>query len=83
MQLLENSHRDTNSPVNNFLDMKTIRQRVARIKRGWSPETAKARSAEGQRRRRELEDMVLDLICDVDGSEESCDLESHGFSLVG
>ncbi len=36
------------------LDLATIRQRVARIKRTWTPETVRARAIEGARRRSEL-----------------------------
>lgn len=66
-----------------FVDMETVRRRVARIKNGWSPEVTRARAIEGQRRRRELESIMLDLICDTTESEESCDLAEYGFSLVG
>ena len=66
-----------------FLEMETIRRRVAKIKSTWSPETAKARAIEGARRRRELEDVLLSHLCDIGDSEECCDLQKHGFSLVG
>lgn len=66
-----------------FLDMETIRRRVAKIKNRWSAETARSRAIEGARRRSELEDLVLDLLTDTRDSEESCNLEQHGFSLVG
>lgn len=66
-----------------FLDIETIRRRVAKIKAGWSPATAKARAAEGARRRMELENLMLDRLTDVSGSEETCNLANHGFSLVG
>ena len=65
-----------------ILDIATIRRRVAMIKSGWSEETARARAAEGQRRRNQLESFLLDLLTDVAGSEETCDLRDHGFSLV-
>ena len=66
-----------------FLDIETIRRRVAMIKNNWSEETAAARAAEGERRRQELQCMLLDLMTDVANSEESCDLRDYGFSLVG
>lgn len=66
-----------------FLPLETIRQRVAAIKGSWTAEQAKARAIEGVRRRRELEDLFLELLCDTEGSEETCDLSEHGFSLVG
>jgi hypothetical protein len=52
----------------NFLDMATIRQRVASIKNRWSPETVRARAIEGARRRVELEGLVAGLI-DLDADE--------------
>ena len=77
------THSEPKNTLPIFLDMKTIEDRVARIKASWSPETAKERAAEGARRRRFLEDLFLDRLCDTDASEESCSLEEHGFSLVG
>ena len=65
------------------LDMKTIRNRVAAIKASWSHETAKSRAAEGAKRREDLENMLLELMCDIEDSEGSCDLEECGSSLVG
>ena len=66
-----------------FVDMDTIRRRVATIKGAWSPETVRARAIEGERRRDELENLLLDLLTDTSGSEETCDLRQHGFCLVG
>ncbi len=71
---------DDNQP---FVDMDTIRRRVATIKNRWSPETAAARAVEVRRRRESLEDLVLDLLTDISDSEESCDIREHGFNLVG
>lgn len=84
MKVLEIS--DSNEALGSrpaFLDLETIRRRVVKIQNGWTEDTARARAIEGARRRRILEDIYLDLLCDTDGSEESCDLEQHGFSLVG
>ena len=66
-----------------FIDMETIRRRVEMIKKNWSPETKRARAAEGARRREELESLFLGKLCDVSGSEEDCDLRQYGLSLVG
>lgn len=52
----------------NFLDMATLRQRVASIKNRWSPETVRARAIEGARRRVELEGLVASL-ADLDADE--------------
>jgi len=52
----------------NFVDMSTIRQRVALIKNRWSPETVRARAIEGARRRVELEGLVANLM-DFDADE--------------
>ncbi len=65
------------------LDLDTIRRRVARIKRGWSPEMVRARADEGRRRRAELENMFYEYLCDTSDSEETCDLGNAGLSLVG
>ncbi len=66
-----------------FVDMETIRRRVARIKNEWSTETIQARAKEGARRREELESLLLDRLTDIRDSEETCDLSQHGFCLVG
>ena len=83
MQILEESRTAVADREHKFLDMETIRRRVAKIKNSWSPETARARAAEGARRRQELENFVLEGICDVSTSEETCDISDYGFSLVG
>ncbi len=56
--------------IGSFVDMATIRQRVALIKNRWSPETVRARAIEGARRRVELEGFVANLV-DFD-AEEHC-----------
>ena len=86
MKLIEKSPMAATSPTvgrEEFVDMETIRRRVAKIKNGWTLETVKARAIEGDRRRRELETLMLDLMTDPTDSEESCDIGLHGFSLVG
>ena len=85
MQVMENSQRENNVVPGreHFLDINTIQQRVAAIKRGWSPEVRRARTIEGKRRREALESLVLDQLTDTSASEESCDLADFGFSLVG
>lgn len=65
------------------VDLETVRRRVEQIKSSWSPETARARAEEGERRRQQLEFLLLDLMTETSESEESCDLEQHGLSLVG
>ena len=47
--------------VTDRLDMNTIRQRVADIKRNWTPDTVRSRAIEGRRRRKELEAMVAQI----------------------
>ncbi|MFK7735956.1 MAG: hypothetical protein AB8B50_08015 [Pirellulaceae bacterium] len=83
MKILENSRPDSDSVNPRFLDINTIRRRVAAIKQGWSPETVKARSTEGARRRHVLEDLILERLCDTSDSEVSCDVDEPEFSLVG
>ncbi len=41
-----------------FVDMDTIRRRLAKIKNRWSPEMVRARALEGTRRRAELEALL-------------------------
>ncbi len=43
------------------LDMQTIRQRVAAIKRSWTPAEVRARAVEGRQRRKQLEELVRQL----------------------
>ena len=62
-----------------FLDMATIRRRVARIKNGWSPELARARAIEGERRREALA-LLLDELAAQDDAWET---PENDFSLVG
>lgn len=69
------------------LDLLTIRRRVAKIKKSWTPEVAHARAAEGKRRRRELDTLVAGLLREM--SDEALDsphhpsAQSHGLTLVG
>lgn len=83
MKVLDITSARESENTSKFLDINTIRSRVKRIKAGWNPDIAKARAIEGARRRQELEEIFLDILCDVSDSEESCDLAEHGFSLVG
>lgn len=84
MKIAKQTTRDTNATE---LDMATIRQRVAQIKKRWSPEVAQARAAEGARRRRELDALVNQLVGELSeeyassGPRSECD--SHGLTLVG
>jgi uncharacterized protein YukE len=48
------------------LDLQTIRQRVAAIKRNWTPAEVRARAVEGRQRRKQLEDLVRQLEQDCD-----------------
>ncbi|MEZ6135283.1 MAG: hypothetical protein R3C53_10270 [Pirellulaceae bacterium] len=64
-----------------FIDMETIRRRVAKIKNRWSPETAKARAIEGVRRRADLEALLSEI-----AEELECENEAElagSFGLVG
>ena len=67
---------------NDFVDIDTIRRRVAMIKSRWTPEVARARASEGARRRSEFDRLVTALLLEANEScEESQD--THGLSLVG
>ncbi len=43
------------------LDLQTIRQRVADIKRNWTPAEVRARAVEGRERRKQLEELIRQL----------------------
>ncbi len=62
------------------IDMRTIRQRVAAIKRTWTPDEVAARAAEGRSRRSELARLV-------DGWDledfDSDDSDAIALTLVG
>jgi len=53
------------------LDLQTIRQRVAAIKRNWTPAEVRARAVEGRQRRKQLEDLVRQLEQDCDQSNSA------------
>ena len=59
MKIAHDTARNANGTE---LDMQTIRQRVASIKKQWTPEVARARAAEGARRRLELDSLVSSLL---------------------
>ncbi len=62
------------------LDLRTIRQRVAAIKRTWTPEEVSARAAEGRLRRCELARLVEGL--DLDALHAD-DCDAPELTLVG
>lgn len=53
------------------LDLQTIRQRVAAIKRNWTPAEVRARAVEGRQRRKQLEDLVRQLEQDCDHFDQA------------
>ncbi len=55
------------------LDLRTIRERVAAIKRNWSPAEAAQRAYEGRQRRKQIEALILAM-------ESEC--EEYECSLV-
>ena len=63
--------RSTTEGMSRFVPLGEIRRRVAKIKGGWTEDTAKARAAEGQRRRDELESLLWEVMADCDWSEDS------------
>lgn len=62
MKISRNTTRDASGAE---LDIQTIRQRVANIKKQWTPEVARARAIEGARRRFELDSMVSALLLEM------------------
>lgn len=85
MKLIHNqqpSAQDVDSANASFVPMATIRKRVAKIKRRWTPEVAKSRAVEGQRRREELECLLVELLdAECEDGEELADFPT--LSLVG
>ncbi len=53
------------------LDLQTIRQRVADIKRNWTPAEVRARAVEGRERRKQLEELIRQLEQDHDPLDET------------
>lgn len=53
------------------LDLQTIRQRVADIKRNWTPAEVRARAVEGRERRKQLEELIRQLEQDYDPLDET------------
>ena len=76
----KNFAQDQAVSTEQFVDMATIRRRIATIKNRWSPETIRARALEGARRRSELQALLADLL-DEQAADEARD--DSGFSLVG
>ena len=76
---VQNSDFSVNAADASFVDMATIRQRVATIKKRWSPETAKARDIEGARRRFELEALLANA--PAVSAAENCS-DERNFSVV-
>ncbi len=59
-------------PVSSIeLDLQTIRQRVADIKRNWTPAEVRARAVEGRERRKQLEELIRQLELDYDPLDET------------
>ena len=59
-------------PVSSIeLDLQTIRQRVADIKRNWTPAEVRARAVEGRERRKQLAELIRQLEQDYDPLDET------------
>ncbi len=60
----EKSHNncETENALSPFVPMDVIRNRVDSIKEKWSASETRSRANEGQRRREELEMMLLDVV---------------------
>ncbi len=71
----------SNDGLTQFVPLSEIRRRVDRIKRQWNQDTAKARAAEGQRRRDELELLLGELLLDDEVQADSSEMPE--FSVVG
>lgn len=81
------AHNTARNASGTELDMQTIRQRVANIKKQWTPEIAQARAAEGMRRRLELDSLVSSLLREMRDDYEfeaaESDSEATRLTLVG
>lgn len=53
------------------LDLQTIRQRIADIKRNWTPAEVRARAVEGRERRKQLEELIRQLEHNCDPLDET------------
>lgn len=71
MKIAHNTTRNNNGTE---LDIQTIRRRVANIKKQWTPEVARARAAEGARRRSELDSMVCGLLREM---RDECEFQAY------
>ncbi len=54
------------------LDLRTIRERVAAIKRNWTPAEAQQRAVEGRQRRKQLEALILSM--ELECEHDQCSL---------
>jgi hypothetical protein len=61
------------------LDMLTVRERVATIKRSWTPEEVAQRAAEGRRRRRDLSELIEAL----EACQPQSGRDTPEFTLIG
>lgn len=52
-----------------FVPMAEIRRRVKQVKQGWTPAIARARAAEGARRRDQLAELLSTVMLDESASE--------------
>ena len=84
LQLIASELNRAPRAAEDYLDIDTIRRRVAKIKNTWSEATATSRAIEGLRRRAELAAMMEDLLDDdLTGDDLSGDDRESTFSLVG
>ncbi len=60
------------SGLSSFVPTSEILKRVRAIKKSWDPETARARAAEGERRRTELESLIGELLVEAEMADVEC-----------
>ncbi|GAB5402115.1 MAG: hypothetical protein Aurels2KO_03460 [Aureliella sp.] len=65
-------HESREQGLASFVPTSEILNRVRKIKEGWDPETARARAAEGERRRHQLESLIGELLVEAEMAETEC-----------
>ncbi|HBE71739.1 MAG TPA: hypothetical protein DDW52_26650 [Planctomycetaceae bacterium] len=60
---------DVSAQLGSFVPMAEIRRRVKEVKQGWTPAIARARAAEGERRREQLSELLATVILEESASE--------------
>lgn len=74
------SSDNLDSGLSSFVPTAEILKRVNKIKSSWDPQTARARAAEGERRRDQLEDLISELLVEAEMADADC--QDADFTVV-